>query len=335
MKRKLVFSDIDGTLVHIADDALERWGELSESGSSFSTREGQVIALRALPASSTGTQAFISERTLQLVSEIRQAGNLFVLISGARSSTVMERLPFLPAADAYVMENGGRIFVPAPANSAPTAAPIVEDFEWRKVHAAAPIILDSVPPSERPGILWDLFRKLERQGWACDANKYSTDFRVKLSKSAGKTQAELQHVIETLPPELACSFNLGSADFYPATSGKDKAAEYLMKAWGFDKDSAVSMGDDDNDLALAKVVGHTYIPGFTAESVRSAVQEDPQAFTVARNGAFLGTHEVLELIGAFSNFGAAARSWRPLCGCLLAASLAVLLVTHRRHRRLI
>ena len=118
--------------------------------------------MRPLPPSSTGTLAFISERTLQLVAEIRQAGHLFVLISGARSSTVLERLPFLPAADAYVTENGGRIFVPAPGHSAPTATPIVEDLQWRSIHVAAPVVLESVPPSKRPGTLWDLFRKLER-----------------------------------------------------------------------------------------------------------------------------------------------------------------------------
>jgi len=112
---------------------------------------------------------------------------------------------------------------------------------------------------------------------------------------------------------------------------KDKAAKYLMKALGhFDKDATVSMGDDDNDLALAKVVGHTYIPGFTAESVRTAVQEEPQAFTVAKHGAFLGTHEVLELIGAFTASG--SWQWRPLWACLLAASVAAVLA-HRRHRR--
>ena len=329
--RKLIFSDIDGTLVHIADDALQHWGRLSEDGLSFTTTEGQEIEVRPLPPSSTGTLAFISERTLQLVAKIRQQGHLFVLISGARSSTVLERLPFLPAADAYVTENGGRIFVPAPSHSALTATPIVEDLQWRGIHVAAPVVLESVPPSQRPGTLWDLFRKLEREGWTCDANKYSTDFRVSVKKSQGKTEADLRLVIDALPTNLACSFNLGSADFYPATSGKDKAAKYLMKALGqFDKDSTVSMGDDDNDLALAKVVGHTYIPGFTAESVRTAVQEEPQAFTVAKHGAFLGTHEVLELIGAFGASG--SWQWRPLWGCLLAASVAAMFA-HRRHRR--
>jgi hypothetical protein len=42
------------------------------------------------------------------------------LISGARLSTLLMRLPYLPAADAYVCENGGRIFYPG--SDLPTGA---------------------------------------------------------------------------------------------------------------------------------------------------------------------------------------------------------------------
>ena len=105
MSPKLIFSDIDGTLVHIADDKLQRYGTLSEDGRVFRVAEestGPALAVRPLPVSSTGTVAFISEKTLKLVAELRKKGHIFVLISGARSSTFMERLPYLPAADAYV-----------------------------------------------------------------------------------------------------------------------------------------------------------------------------------------------------------------------------------------
>ena len=50
------------------------------------------------------------------------------------------------------MENGGRIFLPnrrPKTAKTPTAAPIVEDLEWRKQHhVAAPIVLESVAPQE-------------------------------------------------------------------------------------------------------------------------------------------------------------------------------------------
>mmetsp|Transcript_114185 Transcript_114185/g.333823 ORF Transcript_114185/g.333823 Transcript_114185/m.333823 type:complete len:342 (-) Transcript_114185:133-1158(-) len=294
--RQVVFSDVDGTLVHLARD-LQSLGSFTEDGLHFSSSDGGVIAVRALPPSSTGLQGYISERTLELVAELRLSGHLFVLISGARSTTIFERLPFLPAADAYVTENGGRIFFPVEAAGAPTAAPIMEDEEWRSLHAAAgPAAQGSVPPAERSGELWDLYRSMKQDGWECDANRYSTSFRVGLSKSAAKTAADLQAITEGLPATLAASCNLGAADIYPATSGKDMAAQYLMRKFGVGPEATVSMGDDDNDLALAAIVRHTYVPGFTADSVRAAVAADPAAFTVSEVGGFAGTNELLARI---------------------------------------
>jgi len=283
---------------------LESLGSVTEDGLHFESAVGGVLAVRPLPPSSTGLQGYISERTLKLVAELRRLGHVFVLISGARSTTIFERLPFLPAADAYVMENGGRIFFPVSEGHALTAAPIIEDTEWRSVHAAAgPAAQESAPPSQRSGELWDLYRSLEQDGWACDARSYSTNFRISLSKSATKTEADLQAVTQNLPPTLASSFNLGVADIYPATSGKDLAAQYLMRKFGLDPQRSVSMGDDDNDLALAAAVRHTYIPGFTADSVRAAVEADPAAFTVAETGGFVGTNDLLSRIAV--DFGRA------------------------------
>ena len=58
-----------------------------------------------------------------------------VLLTGARTATLLQRLPYLPAADAYVAENGGRIFYPD--QTLPTAMPLMEDSKWRKAHNAA------------------------------------------------------------------------------------------------------------------------------------------------------------------------------------------------------
>lgn len=53
-------------------------------------------------------------------------------MTGARTATLLQRLPFLPAADAYVSENGGRIFYPDA--TLPTACQIAEDARWRARH---------------------------------------------------------------------------------------------------------------------------------------------------------------------------------------------------------
>lgn len=66
----------------------------------------------ALPSSATGRKAVISVETLGLAAKVRASGAKLVLVSGTRYSTLVNRLPFLPRADAYVIENGGRIFYP-------------------------------------------------------------------------------------------------------------------------------------------------------------------------------------------------------------------------------
>jgi hydroxymethylpyrimidine pyrophosphatase-like HAD family hydrolase len=53
-------------------------------------------------------QGFISTASLQKAAALRQQGAAFVIVSGARTSTVLQRLPYLPAADAIIAENGER-----------------------------------------------------------------------------------------------------------------------------------------------------------------------------------------------------------------------------------
>lgn len=74
-------------------------------------------------------------KTLQDLARLRSQGVLLVLITGARSATLLQRLPFLPQADAYVCENGGRIFYAG--SPLPTACPLTEDMAWRTSLSAA------------------------------------------------------------------------------------------------------------------------------------------------------------------------------------------------------
>ena len=65
---------------------------------------------------------------------MRRGGVKVVLITGARLNTMLTRMAFLPAADAYVCENGGRIYYPEATLT--VALPIAEDMEWRRKHNA-------------------------------------------------------------------------------------------------------------------------------------------------------------------------------------------------------
>ncbi len=251
----------------------------------------------ALPVSSTGLAGFISLRTLALVALLRQRGHRFCIISGMRYATFMTRLHTLPAADAYVIENGGRIF--HADGSRGTAAAMVEDTEWRRVHAAAgPASQETLPPAQRTGPLWEAHRALLALGTVCcDAASYTTLVRV--SAGAGG-EAALAAALAALPPSLTCAWNLGAADVFPATSGKAAALRYLAARWGVaaDDERCVCMGDDDNDVRMAAAASHAFLPGVNAPTLAAAVAAQPQRFTVSAEAAFAATEDCLQRVAA-------------------------------------
>lgn len=159
----------------------------------------------SLPASATGRKARISVETINLAAKVRASGARLVLVSGTRYSTFVNRLPFLPRADAYVIENGGRIFYPKkdaavgdgetsssceageeeksavgnPALTAHAASALTEDLEWRKTmeSATGQASQDAKAPEDREGPLWDLYRKAVSEGFEVDTNTYYTMIR--------------------------------------------------------------------------------------------------------------------------------------------------------------
>lgn len=148
--------------------------------------------------------------------------------AGARLSTLLARLPFIPAADAYVCESGGRIFYPCTLDDGiPSAAPFLEDIAWRSRHAEVCGLPgeDTLPPERRTGTLWRYYGDIVDSApqLKADAVSYTTAFRLK-----GPVN-EVQRMLSALPSGLATAANLGAADVFPATSGKEKAATYLMQ----------------------------------------------------------------------------------------------------------
>jgi hypothetical protein len=88
----------------------------------------------------------------------------------------------------------------------------------------------------------------------------------RLMKTPGKSEEEMHAVIARRPPHLSCTENLGVMDFYPAASGKEGAAQHLMHKWGVAPAATAFLCDDDNDLALAAVVGKAFLPSISAVS---------------------------------------------------------------------
>jgi hypothetical protein len=101
---RILFSDVDGTLVHYPKQP---------------PRKNNNKMLQ-LPPSATGMRGIISSHTLAQTQQLRRSGVKLVLISGMRTSTLLKRLPFLPKADAYCSEAGGRIFYPVTTTTTTT-----------------------------------------------------------------------------------------------------------------------------------------------------------------------------------------------------------------------
>jgi len=101
---RIIFSDIDGSLVHYP-----KKNDLLSHEEDDGTEDNMILAL---PPSATGMRGIISSKTLSACRDLRTEGVVLVLVSGMRTSTLFNRLPYLPRADLYVTEAGGRIFYP-------------------------------------------------------------------------------------------------------------------------------------------------------------------------------------------------------------------------------
>ncbi|KAL3941296.1 MAG: hypothetical protein SGBAC_004319 [Bacillariaceae sp.] len=299
----LVFSDLDGTLIHYPESLPE---------------ENDDNLLLKLPPSSTGMRGVVSSQTLRLTQELRRQGKKFILISGMRTTTLLNRLPYLPKADAYCSEAGGRIFYPTAEDAKGCLFKIepktfegatkedlkpfgiVEDMDWRRnvEEYTGKYDLDgssfetlgdstaSTPVEQRVGSrLWDYARDLQKMGYVIDVKGYSSCFRLNLGKQTQISGDDFYgHIDKKMLAKagLATSVNLSCIDIYPAISGKKNCCQYLGEKF-FPQASlsinAVCLCDDDNDIEMALAVQHAYIPSLSSETMDAEIQKCKEHFT--------------------------------------------------------
>jgi hypothetical protein len=252
---RMVFSDVDGTLAHYPEN-LDNFNDDD---------------FVKFPPSSTGMRGIISRETLTLCHKIRQTkvadpsisekdatSVKFAVVSGMRTTTLLQRLPYLPLADAYCSENGGRIFFPVSMSSHELSMlsgnekgkqpnefypprenageggskqmyRLQEDMEWRQMmsreNAAGPDGYHSKSPAlakpvdSRRGVLWDFASDLLKRGWVLDYQGYATGFRVHMKKQVIPT-LDAEFLKKEAPSSLSVTENLGSYDVYPSCCGK-------------------------------------------------------------------------------------------------------------------
>ena len=182
-KVRAIFSDLDGTIVHFP-----AWFE--EHGSKIVSRDpeakhavarspsGEERTCRLLPSSTMG-DGLVSERTIELVAELRERGIIFVIVTAARKSTLFERHPLLPAADASVCETGSRIY------RGPNLDRLDEVWGARFEAISGPLERE-LDVSERPEPLWTFFRQLQSSvtGLKCDSRSYYVRAATSIARTA-------------------------------------------------------------------------------------------------------------------------------------------------------
>ncbi|CAG9460177.1 unnamed protein product [Pedinophyceae sp. YPF-701] len=293
----IVFTDVDGTIAHKEEDLLQHGrfelpkvppdGLLLPRQVDFVERATGVRhpCVRCLP-SARGSNAVISVATLERFAKLRAAGIKIVVVTGGRLATLASRLPALPVADAYIGESGGRIFYPR--KDGLTAAPLVEDMNWRQsmAEASKPDIDERVPPHEREGYVWDVYRDIAKAGLFADT-MYATTFRVKAPPEDDNNLLERwreEILTDSSKPyhgKVNVYFNLGMMDVVPPQSGKHRSAAYVLREFGGHWSRTAMLCDDENDMELARMVAKAYVPGFTHPAVEQEVREHPRHFVVA------------------------------------------------------
>ena len=210
----------------------------------------------------------VSERSAELVQQLRDEGILFVIVTAARKSTLMERWPLLPTSDVYCCETGSRVYLQDGSLDA--------DWVARFEHICGPLERE-LDVDSRPEPLWQFFRLLREKvaGLKCDSRSYYGCFRVD-TKGDDTIDAALRACIDAeLPEGVDWAMNLGKYDFYPRASGKGNVVAYLQGKFGVSKAESVCLFDDDNDLPMAECCGSHLLPALTSDSVRRAALEHP------------------------------------------------------------
>lgn len=290
----ILFSDIDGTLVHYPKEFSEYADIVNEDGIRALVRyrtgeERECVVLGSL----TGGKAYMSTRTSALIGELRGLGTKVALVTGARTSTYLRRRALLPVVDYEIFENGGRLLHDGKTDATWGARFIDAIGNGATSDALQP---ELAPPAQRSGELWRCYEELASDGWNLDARDYVTNFRV---RTGGERSDEMfeRTVVPTLAARgLASSFNLGKADVYPAMSGKANAARRVLDQLSVSAADAVAMFDDDNDLELGALCGGAYLPGVTHPRVLEALGENESRWILTKQRGFLGSEEALDAI---------------------------------------
>lgn len=195
--------------------------------------------------------------------------NDFIIVTGARFSTIQSRKKRLGFVNYIIYENGG----------------IILDKNWEKDKVWDERIRPSLNDLEK------IINELEKDNWNLDIEGRKTSVRIREKDNKNKSLETLNNKL-VLPNTLKKTRNLGSIDIIPKLSGKENAVKYLIEKNKYQ--SLIGIGDDINDIGMLKLMNKSFVLGNSYREVLDVAKN--KNWYVSKKKYFESINEILEII---------------------------------------
>ncbi len=230
---KIIFSDIDGTLMH-------RYSN-EKHGIKMPTEYN-----------------YIGRHVADRIEGIIGLGNTFILATARRKASY-DNLSHLIPHKGVILEAGGLILEDG-----------IADKEWLRQ------LYNSIGPiGERMGQMWDYEKHLIKKGITIEPGERYASIRINLGKMSKEEAYALKKEIdqEAGGLELKTVISWPMLDIIPKASGKENAAKFLTKKYGFNVKDTIGIGNDISDIEMLKYAAMPFCPGNAVDSVKEAVKK--------------------------------------------------------------
>lgn len=269
MKKGIIFSDLDGTLIF--HDDIHKMKKVRN-------KTDETIVVKDLESNKNYEcynvptnlyNVFFSVETRDILFELKK-DYYIVVVSGARKSSVTNRKHVLDFADAFLIENGGLIL----------DSKFREDKNWSRNFI------------ESKKVLWNFAKKLEDDGWILDFKGRTAAFRIREHENSHKNKSNFKNLEKIkLPKELEKTSNLGSMDIILKKAGKRNAVKYFLNKIGMNKKDSIGIGDDVNDIEMLSETNKKFVIGNAYPTMKKHAKKNK--WFISKNKNFEGIKEIL------------------------------------------
>lgn len=223
MNFKIVFTDVDGVLVH--DESIDHHSERTI----FDGRE----------------LLYYPRDLFSLMSDIREKTKL-ALVTGRPLKRLKPLLPIIPH-DIVLVENGNVVL-----NDKGEI-----DRDWHEKFQPVTGKFDESGIRDESAPLWELEKILRDTGFHTENEGEVAAFRVRQRNNPHMKICIPDELSRSLQAKgIKMIHNEDSVSFQPANGGKEKGMEYICQRESVSLAETIGIGDDENDIRMLEKVGY-------------------------------------------------------------------------------